>query len=163
MAAFTRNEAQVDPSFARISAAVVIPQDKAWPIARSLVGPTPWSHLPDTARGVSIGCSSHAGYRCSVIDKSALPVCLFHRGGMRKRTSRREYLITSANHEFRIPGIFVYFGKRKKEKPVMSSMTVDSISAYHLRKDTLLEYLRSVFPTQSSSITVEVRINRYMA
>lgn len=45
----------------------------------------------------------------------------------------------------------------------MSSMTVDSISAYHLRKDTLLEYLRSVFPTQSSSITVEVRINESMA
>ncbi|KAL2293467.1 hypothetical protein FJTKL_05367 [Diaporthe vaccinii] len=37
----------------------------------------------------------------------------------------------------------------------MASMTVDSISAYHLRKDTLLEYLRSVFPTHSNYITVE--------
>lgn len=45
----------------------------------------------------------------------------------------------------------------------MASMTVDSISAYHLRKDTLLEYLRSVFPTHTQYITVEVSITQSMA
>lgn len=45
----------------------------------------------------------------------------------------------------------------------MASMTVDSISAYHLRRDTLLEYLRSVFPTHGNYITVEVRINKFKA
>lgn len=39
----------------------------------------------------------------------------------------------------------------------MGSMTVDTISAYRLRKDTLLEYLRKVFPNDSLSITAEVR------
>ncbi|KAI7773744.1 hypothetical protein LA080_010020 [Diaporthe eres] len=86
-------------------------------------GHSRWSHLPDTARGASIRCSSHAGYRRSGIDKSALPSALF-------------------------------IGE-ECEKPIMASMTVDSISAYHLRKDTLLEYLRSVFPTHSNYITVE--------
>lgn len=40
----------------------------------------------------------------------------------------------------------------------MASMTVDAIDAYNLRKDTLLDYLRRLFPTYSSYITAEVRI-----
>ncbi|KAJ0124541.1 hypothetical protein J7T55_005879 [Diaporthe amygdali] len=36
-----------------------------------------------------------------------------------------------------------------------SSMTIDTISSYHLRKDTLLEYLCNIFPSHSRYITAE--------
>lgn len=35
---------------------------------------------------------------------------------------------------------------------------IDTIDGYNLRRDTLLNYLRKLFPGDSSSITAEVRI-----
>lgn len=40
----------------------------------------------------------------------------------------------------------------------MASMTIDTIDGYKLRKDTLLDYLRRLFPEYSRYITTEVRI-----
>ena len=158
MAAFARDEAQVDPSFVRISAAV-IPRERTQPIAVALKGHSPWSHLPDTARAVSIICSFHAGYRGSVIDKSALPSAHFDRGGKCKRTSGRQSSIASDNHNSKFLGSPIILARKilRQGGPIMASMTVDTVSAYHLRKDTLLEYLRGVFPNHSHYITAEVR------
>lgn len=42
----------------------------------------------------------------------------------------------------------------------MAQMAFDTISSHRLRRENLLEYLRSVFPSHREYITAQVRIMR---